>query len=252
MCLRHTEVDSCQDRVIEFAPEILVHCAWGGVSAAERNDFFIQKANVELSKQVVKLYPFKQIICIGSQDEYGCLSTIVDESHRLSPISEYAKAKISFCDWLKVYSNINNIDWIWIRLFNMYGPGQSSNWLIPSVVSKCLNGEVTMQTTLGEQRYAYLYVDDFSRAIISTFGKKGASGIYNLSSSVDVSLKDIFITIKRLSHSNIKFDFGAIPYRAGQSMIICGDSSKFISTFGRFETVPLEEGLKRLLVSNNG
>lgn len=247
LCLKHSEIDDCQEKVNTFAPEILVHCAWGGVSAADRNNPDLQEANIEMSKKVVKLYPFKQIIGAGSQDEYGNINEIVDEEQSLNPISEYAKAKIAFCDWLKEYAESRNIEWQWIRIFNMYGTGQASNWLIPAIIAKCINGEKKMDTTKGEQQYAYLNADDFGRAIVSVFGAKDKSGIYNISSSNPMPLHDIFIMIKHLTKSDIEFIFGAMPYRQGQSMMICGNSDKFIHTFGEFETIDLENGIRSLL-----
>lgn len=247
LCLKHSEIDTCQEKVNAFAPEILVHCAWGGVSAADRNNPELQAANIEMSKTVVKLYPFKQIIGAGSQDEYGNINEIVDENHPLQPISEYAKAKISFCNWLMEYAEDKGIEWQWIRIFNMYGSGQASNWLIPAIINKCKNGEKVMQTTKGEQQYAYLNADDFGRAMVSLFGAKGKSGIYNISSSDPMTLRDIFLMIKRLANSDLEFDFGAMPYREGQSMMICGNANKFKQAFGEFETVGLEDGIKALL-----
>lgn len=247
LCLKHSEIDNCQENVNTFAPEILVHCAWGGVSAADRNNPELQAANIEMSKKVVMLYPFKQIIGAGSQDEYGNINEVVDEEHPLKPISEYAKAKISFCNWLKEYAESHNIEWQWIRIFNMYGTGQALNWLIPAIIAKCKNGEKTMDTTKGEQQYAYLNADDFGRAMVSVFGAKGKCGIYNISSSNPLPLHDIFMMIKELTHSDIEFNFGAMPYRQGQSMMICGNSEKFINLFGMFETTSITQGIKQLL-----
>ena len=53
--------------------------------------------------------------------------------------------------------------------------------------------------------------------------------------------------IKKLTNSSIKFNYGAIPYRLGQSMMICGNAAKFKHTFGEFENVSLEQGLKFLI-----
>lgn len=249
MTLRHTEIDSCASRLEEFSPEILVHCAWGGVSAADRNNPELQKQNIDMSKKLARMAPYKQIIAIGSQDEYGYLDNIIREDHALSPLSEYAKAKIKVCNDYEAYTKEQGIEFQWIRLFNMYGPGQASNWVIPAVVEKCLSGAPSMQTTLGEQRYAYLYVGDFARAIVSMFGKKEKSGIYNLSASNPVALRDLFNLIKELTSSKIEFEYGALPYRKGQSMMICGDATKFKNAFGDFEKTDLRKGLEQTILN---
>lgn len=233
--------------VARFAPEILVHGAWGGVNAADRNDEQLQIKNVEFSMFITRLYPYKQIISMGSQDEYGPIDEIVEETHILNPITQYGKKKIEYCKLLTEYCKNNQIEMHWLRIFNMYGTKQASNWIIPAVMNRCLNGEKEMDTTKGEQKYAYLYAEDFGKAVVSMFGVKGVSGIYNISSSNPISLKELFNMIKKLTNSSIKFNYGAIPYRLGQSMMICGNAAKFKHTFGEFENVSLEQGLKFLI-----
>lgn len=231
-----------QETVKAFRPDVLVHAAWGGVDAKGRNDAAVQQENVEMSRQMMTLAPYRQIIMLGSQDEYGKIDALTSENHPLHPLSEYAKAKIRCCEFLRQHCR-DKVEWQWIRIFSIYGPRQRKEWLIPSVITKCLTGEKQMETTKGEQQYSYLYSADLGRAVASVVGKKGKSGIYNLSSSEAIRLCDLFDLIKRLTGSEITFR-KTLPYREHQSMVILGDASKFIHAFGAFEQTPLEEGLR--------
>ena len=228
-------------QVKTFAPDILIHAAWGGVDANGRNEAEVQKNNIELTERLLHLFPYKQTIMLGSQDEYGQINNKVNENHPLCPLSEYAKAKITCCKRLQAHAEKNGTTWQWLRIFSVYGPGQRPQWLIPSVIGHCLKGE-DMETTKGEQLYSYLYVDDFARAIVSMIGRTGQSGIYNLSSCIPVTLNDLFHTIKRLTNSKTEFH-PTLPYRENQSMVILGDASKFINAFGQFEHTSMEQGL---------
>ena len=49
--------------------------------------------------------------------------------------------------------------------------------------------------------------------------------------------------------SNINFNFGAYRYRSNKYMLICGNSNKFIKTFGEFENTSLEDGLIKTIMS---
>lgn len=245
--LKHSAINSSKQLLMDFAPDVLIHCGWGGVSAADRNNPDLQAENVNMSKRVLELYPFKQVIGLGSQDEYGNINSIVSEDFPLHPLSEYAKAKIEFSNYLQNYAESCGMSWQWLRIFNMYGTGQAPNWLIPAIIKKCLNGEQEMDTTLGEQQYAYLFADDFARAVVSLIGKIGENGIYNISSSKPLPLRQIFDKIKVLTGASILFKYGAIPYRPNQSMMICGDSSKFIAAFGKFEQTDFTEGLQKVI-----
>lgn len=233
--------------VVDYQPDILIHCAWEGVSAENRNNPQVQYKNIQLSEKLIKLYPYKQIIVLGSQEEYGKIDSVVDENHPLVPITEYAKAKIDTCRILQEYAETNGIEWQWIRVFTVFGEKQKQDWLIPSMIRKCLNPEeLQMDTTKGEQSYSYLYSADFARAITSTLGKVGKSGIYNISSSKPTKLKDLFSLIKRKTNSKIEFK-PILPYREYQSMMIMGDSTKFKNTFGDYEKTTLNQGLDRII-----
>jgi nucleoside-diphosphate-sugar epimerase len=229
-----------------FEPEVLIHAAWGGVSADGRNDSAIQHANVDMTREILRLAPYNQVIMLGSQDEYGRIDTRVDESHPLQPLSEYAKAKIQCCKMLEDFGRRSGAEWQWIRIFSIYGEQQKSCWLIPSVIDKCLRGETSMQTTPGEQLYSYLYSTDFAEAVESVVGTTDKSGIYNLSSAHPTPLKDLFLLIRRLSGADIDFQ-PSLPYRDNQSMMILGNSDKFIRAFGPFEHTSLREGLTNVI-----
>jgi UDP-glucose 4-epimerase len=230
------------DAIKSFGPELLIHAAWGGVDAAGRNNAEVQQANVKMTQRIMTAVPFKQIVMLGSQDEYGQINAKTDESAPLRPLSEYAKAKIRCCQLLQQHCG-DQTEWQWIRIFSVYGQQQRPMWLIPSVIGKCLRNEPYMETTRGEQVYSYLYSADFARAIASIAGQRGKSGIYNLSSAKAIRLCDLFDLIKRLTGSSIEFR-KTLPYRENQSMVILGDASKFIRAFGPFEQTTLEEGLR--------
>lgn len=242
------EADTPQGRsaVSSFSPEVFIHAAWGGVSAEGRNNPEIQQANIDMTDRMMKMFPYKQIIMLGSQDEYGQIDSVINEDYPLSPVSEYAKTKIVCSRQLKTYCESNNIEWQWIRIFSVYGEKQKPQWLIPSTVRKCIAGESKMETTLGEQVYSYLYSSDFSYAIESVVGQKGKSGIYNISSAVPVSIKELQEEIKQLTGSDIQY-VRTMPYRPNQSMTIMGDSTRFIQAFGEFEHTTLRQGLERVI-----
>ena len=210
--------EELKSAVIDFQPDVLFHAAWGGVRGADRNNIEIQKENLVMSHNLFTLYPYKQIIAIGSQAEYGYYNDIISEDHPLNPTMEYAKAKIQCCKDLQHYCEQNNIELQWIRIFTVFGEKQTGG-LIKLAIEKCLNGEESFDTTPGEQKYSYLYAEDFGKAICNMLGSKGKSGKYNLSQPKCVkSNKEILKKLKKLTKSDIHLNFGAMPYPEGQIM----------------------------------
>ena len=224
--------EGLKSKVIDFQPDVLFHAAWGGVRGADRNNIEIQKENLVMSHNLFTLYPYKQIIAIGSQAEYGYYNDIIAEDQTLKPTMEYAKAKIQCCKDLQHYCEQNNIEWQWIRIFTVFGEKQTGG-LIKLAIEKCLNGEKSFDTTPGEQKYSYLYAEDFGKAICNMLGSKGKSGIYNLSQPQCLkSNKEILESVKTLTKSDIHLNFGAMPYPEGQVMLMDGSVNKFEKAFG--------------------
>lgn len=237
------------EKVNEFQPDVLFHAAWGGVRGADRDNIDIQNDNIAMSRKLFELYPYKQIISIGSQAEYGYYTGVVNENHPLKPTMEYAKAKVQCCKEMEEYCESHNIEWQWIRIFTVFGEKQTGG-LIKIATEKCLNNEATFPTTLGEQRYSYLYSFDFARAICNFLGSKGKSGIYNLSQPRGLySNREILEYIKRLTNSDIDLQFGAIPYPENQVMLMDGCVTKFEQAFGPIPLTDFEFALRNTIDS---
>lgn len=235
--------------VKEFQPDVLVHAAWGGVRGADRDSVELQNENIVMSRKLFELYPYRQIISLGSQAEYGFYKSVVRENYPLRPMTEYAKAKIQCCNEMMEYCKSQNIEWQWVRIFTVFGEKQSGG-LIKEMIEKCLKNEKTFATTLGEQRYSYLYSFDFARAICKILGNKGKSGIYNLSQpNCLYSNRYVLKRIKELTHSNIDLQFGAIPYSENQIMLMDGCVAKFEQAFGSVPLTDFNTALRNTIYS---
>ena len=241
--------EELKSAVIDFQPDVLFHAAWGGVRGADRNNIEIQKENLVTSHNLFTLYPYKQIIAIGSQAEYGYYNDIISEDHPLNPTTEYAKAKVECCKDMQLYCVQNNIEWQWIRIFTVFGEKQTGG-LIKLAIEKCLNGEMSFDTTPGEQKYSYLYAEDFGKAICNMLGSKGKTGIYNLSQPLCLkSNKEILQAVKTLTKSDIRLNFGAMPYPNGQVMLMDGSVEKFEKAFGEVPYTDFNIALKQTINS---
>lgn len=235
--------DKIKKNVTSFEPDILFHAAWGGVRGNDRDNVVVQNKNIDMSRKLFLLYPYKQIISIGSQAEYGFYSDVISEEYPLNPTMEYAKSKVKCCNEMIEICQDNNMEWQWIRIFTVFGEQQTGG-LIKIAIEKCLRGDDRFDTTLGEQRYSYLYANDFAEAICLMLGSKGKSGIYNLSQPKCIkSNREILESVKSVTQSDICLNFGAIPYPEGQVMLMDGRVEKFISAFGEVPCTDFNKAL---------
>lgn len=233
--------------------DTIIHSAWIGVESNDRDNWTEQIKNigffVELL-EVAKILEVKKIIFLGSQAEYGTINSIISEDFETNPLNAYAATKLACLEILKRFSSINNINWIWIRLFSVFGEKENSNWLIPSLVNSMLNKN-KIDLTLGEQKYAYLYVKDFAEILTKIIIKDIESGIYNISSNEIRTIRSLIEDIKSIVNPEFVLNFGALQYRPGQSMHIEGDMKKLSSQIGKIEfsnyNIALQNTLKYYL-----
>ena len=241
--------DGWEEIVKEFIPDVLIHAAWGGVRGSERDDVDIQKQNILMSNQLFTLYPYQQIIAIGSQAEYGYYEGPVSEEHELHPTMKYAMAKYIVQHELQTYCEMHHIEWQWIRVFTVFGEKQTGG-LISLAINNCKQGKESFDTTEGEQVYSYLYTKDFAKAICNVIGAKEKSGVYNISQPMEEhSNKDILETIKAMMGSNIQNNYGAVPYDKNQIMLMSGTVDRFERTFGRIPHTDFKVALQNTINS---
>lgn len=238
--------------VCNLAPSMIIHAAWNGVLSNDRETWKSQLSNIDLVTKLLfiaeKCHVIK-FIGLGSQAEYGLYSGVISEKDPINPTTKYGCLKIAVSQQISSHCELNKIDWYWLRIFSVFGERESDSWLIPSVIIRMLNGEKEMDFTLGEQQYAYLYVRDLANAILKTCLIDGPSGIYNISSSQAISLKELLLTLRDKINPSFKLNFGVLSYRINQPMHIEGDSSKFISEYGFFEKNPIKFTLDQVINS---
>lgn len=242
--------ENWEQKVIELNPQIIIHSAWEGVGAQERDNWQVQTNNLQFTLKLLSIAKesnVEKFISFGSQAEYGYFSGVIDENYILEPKSAYGLSKHLCCQTVKVFCEQNNIDWYWLRLFSFFGEKEASNWFIPTLI-KNISDNKPMDMTPGEQRYAYMYIEDLAEIICNLIKSSAISGIYNLSSKNSVSLKEIvekIINILKPLKSQI--NFGAMPYRDNQPMLIQGEVSKLEGQIGKFNETSFDINLKKVV-----
>jgi nucleoside-diphosphate-sugar epimerase len=240
-----------QTKILEFNPEIIIHTAWSGVSAKDRDDWDIQLSNIDLTLkllQIAKECKLKKFIAFGSQAEYGNFSGIIDENYPVNPNSAYGSSKIAISQIINNFCSINLIKWHWFRLFTFFGELENKSWFIPTLIDK-ISSEQKMDMTPGKQKYAYMYVGDLASIIGKIVEFDINSGVYNISSSNAISLLELSNKILDLiKPAKSQINFGAIPYRPNQSMHIQGSNSKLEKELGeKIDELNFNDSLSRVV-----
>lgn len=254
----NTESFDWKEQIKSIKPDQLIHAAWGDIEAENRNNWKIQILNFWLSKEYFELAKecgVKKVIALGSQAEYGTYGLPVKETTVLMPNDAYGATKTLVANYMRNLFENSATGWYWIRIFSVFGEGESSSWLIPTVISKLLKNDAIPLTSC-EQQYNYLYIKDFLSQFLSVVQcTENKSGVYNLCHSESIALKELLIQIANIIGVSQKLlQFGAVPLRPGQNMLITGDNSKFRKCFfirDPFQ-IGLTNGLKKTIEYHRG
>lgn len=176
-----------------------------------RDDFFAQNRNIGYtldSLEVAKKVGCKRFIATGSQAEYGLCNGLITEETLPTPNTAYGAAKLAANYLSKIRAEQIEMEWIWVRIFSIYGQYDNPNCLIPYLIRSLKNGEMP-ELTKGMQNWDYLNVSDAAQ-ILMLLGDKGYSGeIYHLASGDVHPLKYFMEKIKEKIVSKKELAYGS-------------------------------------------
>ena len=252
----NTEDDNWKEFNSDIKIDLLIHTAWQGISADERDNWEIQLSNFAFSKEIfefAKGIQVKKIISLGSQAEYGIYDEKVNEEFTPYPVDAYGSVKLLTLYFLRNFASNNKIDWYWIRVFSVFGKDENENWLLPGVI-KNLQNEQSVELTEGHQRYDYLHSDEFVNNLFKVIEcSADNSGIYNLCSGIAIEIKSLLIKLtKFIPNTGHLLNFGSIPYRKNQNMFMVGDNKKFERIFGPVFLNDMDANIQKTINLYNG
>ena len=115
----------------------------------------------------------------------------IDELHPPKPFNPYAQSKL-MCEALcEGYSRDFAVPVVIFRPFNIYGPGQNKNFLIPAIIDQLKTGRVTIKDE--RPRRDYLHVEDLAEGILKALAYVPESGleIFNMGYGRSHSVKEV-------------------------------------------------------------
>lgn len=204
------------------------------------------KDNVVGLQQVLNFCANKKvnkIIFASSASVYGdTRNKKVNENFVLNPKHFYAYTKYIGEKMLQSYCDINNIKYVILRFFNIYGP--KSNAVVAKFISQKLqNKKITIYGN-GKQKRDFLHINDLNAAILKSIKKLRKSDIFNLGSSNATSinyLKNIISNEKDSIHLNKRND---------DIEISISDINKIKKKLNWYPKVNFTKGVKKMILQD--
>lgn len=225
------------------------HIAWGNTGANRNSSTELQSRNIFYTLSAVRAaheLGCTRFIGAGSQAEYGPkdLERISPDS-LAQPTTPYGASKLAANQLSQMLCRELGMEWIWPRIFSVYGIYEKETTMIASGLRKMLNGEKTAFTP-ATQRWDYLYSKDAGRAYY-LIGEKGRDGsIYCVGSGQAKPLREYILKMAEITGATDP-GIGAKECPPGAVMNLCADIDSLKEDTGFAPEYTFEEGIKETI-----
>jgi GDP-4-dehydro-6-deoxy-D-mannose reductase len=139
---------------------------------------------------------------------YGRHDTIISETTPLEPVNHYGASKAA-ADIAAISYALEGLHVVRVRPFNHSGPGQSPDFVLPSVVNQVAKidagvSEPVLNVGNLDSVRDFCDVRDIVKAYPLLLEKSQSGSVYNLASGKGVSIRELVADVTRLSSKNIE------------------------------------------------
>jgi UDP-glucose 4-epimerase len=186
--------------------DIVLHfAAILGVDNSDKRPLDTMKINLEGSVNVFKSAMsagVKKIIYASSSEVYGEPRELpIKEESTKGPVSTYGVSKLAAEIYAKAYNYEFGTDIRIVRFFNVYGPGQAENWVVPIFLNRALRNDPIKVFGDGKQTRCFTYVDDIADGVITVM-EKGEKGMaYNIGNNQPTTMSELAKLAKEATKS---------------------------------------------------
>lgn len=217
------DLDALPHWIPALKPAIVFNLAGYGVDRGETDEPTATRLNhrfVEALGRVVATLPHDRwegprLVHVGSALEYGTTGGMLAEESPCTPTTLYGKTKLAGTHALQAVVRETGLDACIARLFTVYGPGEHTGRLLPTLVRAAVDGaRVTLST--GEQRRDFAYVEDVAEGLLRLAVSDVAPGeIVNLGTGTMQRVRTFAETTAGvLGIPADRLHFGVVPVRA--------------------------------------
>ena len=112
------------------------------------------------------------------------------EEEKIDPANPYALSKLMGEQLCTFYANHFDVEVVVLRPFNVFGSGQDSRFLIPSIISQAKVGSEIRVLDSRPSR-DYIFVDDLVDAVVKAMSADVKFDIFNIGTGISHSVSDL-------------------------------------------------------------
>jgi nucleoside-diphosphate-sugar epimerase len=190
---------------------------------------------------------YERFVNVGSGDVYGDAPVPFREDGPVNPVSPYAVSKYAAERFCRMFHQAYGWPIVCLRPFNVYGPWQSVDRIIPELIISAL-GDRDIPMTEGRQTREFMYVEEVAEVFVRTLVQPDINGeVINVSHGEEVPIRELALTVLGLMDTKATALFGALETRPNEIWRMFGDNAKARQLLDWAPRISLHEGLSRTI-----
>lgn len=194
--------------------------------------------------EFVKANPQLKMLQVSTDEVFGSIKEgSWDEDFPLNPRSAYSSSKASAELFCNAYRSTHGVDVTITRCANNFGPRQSAEKLIPTILQAALSNQPIPVYGDGSNRREWIYVDDHAGSILTIIeAEKRIFPKYNLGGTEKSNLEIVKSVLKIMGKSEDLISF--VSDRLGHDFRYSVNDERFKYEFGSYESQDFDSRLK--------
>lgn len=185
--------------ITKLKPKIVICAQWAGVESTVRNDSKIQDQNVAAIIKIAEVAAQEKcvkFVSFGSQAETSESEELIPEVFLSDGSSRYGQAKSRLAISLHALLKETQTEFIWPRIFSIYGPLETRDGLLPSLLKSMMDSK-SFKIREPSKLWSFLYIDDFVRAFKLIIGSSLSHPVVNIGNSELTTILEICKTVDK-------------------------------------------------------
>lgn len=243
--------DAIADVVNRVRPAYVCHLA--AIAFVAHTDIEqMYRSNVVGTRQLLEVLaqlpdPPKSIVMSSSANVYGNVQDrIIDESMQPAPANDYGVTKAAMEYVGKIYED--RLPITVVRPFNYTGRGQSTDFVIPKIVSHVRQRAPSIELGDLNVRRDFSDVRTVAEAYVRLLECPAAAGrTFNVCSGRTHSLRDVLDLVEQLSGHRMEVTSSPAYFRPNELRTLSGSNARLIDCIGPLQSPSLADTLKWML-----
>lgn len=191
----------------------------------------------------------KRLVFASSASVYGDPEKLpMHEDDKLFPLTPYCISKRAGEDLLGFYQRSKGLNWIALRFFNVYGPGQKPTAYYTSVINHFVKRLKTGQPPVidgkGEQSMDFIHVHDIARSVVAAMEAEQGNVPINIGTGIDTSVASLAEILIKAVGVDVQPQFSPREVLVSRR---AADITRAREVLGWEPTIAVEDGMTDLI-----